>query len=257
VPKACPLCAGPYLDQQGIGTERVEAEVKALVPSARVARLDRDAIRRRGALASLLARFRAGEIDVLVGTQMIAKGHDFPQVTLVGVVSADVGLGLADFRASERTFQLLTQVAGRAGRGDKPGEAIIQTLYPGHYSIQLACKQDYPTFYERELQFRRAMRYPPFVSLVNTVVRARAFSQAMDDAADLVQRVRDADARGDFRVLGPAPPPLGKLRGEYRAQVLVKGTNRKGIRLALQAALAGRPDVQRRAVVDIDPLSVL
>jgi primosomal protein N' (replication factor Y) (superfamily II helicase) len=257
VPKACPLCAGPYLDQQGIGTERVEAEVKALAPSARVARLDRDAIRRRGALASLLARFRAGEIDVLVGTQMIAKGHDFPQVTLVGVVSADVGLGLADFRASERTFQLLTQVAGRAGRGDKPGEAIIQTLYPGHYSIQLACKQDYPAFYERELQFRRAMRYPPFVSLVNTVVRARAFSQAMDDAADLVQRVRDADARGDFRVLGPAPPPLGKLRGEYRAQVLVKGTNRKGIRLALQTALAGRPDVQRRAVVDIDPLSVL
>jgi primosomal protein N' (replication factor Y) (superfamily II helicase) len=257
VPNACPLCAGPYLDQQGIGTERVEAEVKALVPSARVARLDRDAIRRRGVLASLLARFRAGEIDVLVGTQMIAKGHDFPQVTLVGVVSADVGLGLADFRASERTFQLLTQVAGRAGRGDKPGEAIIQTLYPGHYSIQLACKQDYPTFYERELQFRRAMRYPPFVSLVNTVVRARAFSQAMDDAADLVQRVRDADARGDFRVLGPAPPPLGKLRGEYRAQLLVKGTNRKGIRLALQAALAGRPDVQRRAVVDIDPLSVV
>jgi primosomal protein N' (replication factor Y) len=257
VPKTCPLCAGPYLDQQGIGTERVEAEVKALVPSARVARLDRDAIRRRGALASLLARFRAGEIDVLVGTQMIAKGHDFPQVTLVGVVSADVGLGLADFRSSERTFQLLTQVAGRAGRGDKPGEAIIQTLYPGHYSIQLACTQDYPTFYERELQFRRAMRYPPFVSLVNTVVRARAFSQAMDDAADLVQRVRDADVRGDFRVLGPAPPPLGKLRGEYRAQVLVKGTNRKRIRLALQAALAGRPDVQRRAVVDIDPLSVL
>jgi len=257
VPKTCPLCAGPYLDQQGVGTERVEAEVKALVPSARIARLDRDAIRRRGTLASLLARFRAGEIDVLVGTQMIAKGHDFPQVTLVGVVSADVGLGLADFRASERTFQLLTQVAGRAGRGDKPGEAIIQTLYPGHYSIQLACKQDYPTFYERELQFRRAMRYPPFVSLVNTVVRARAFSQAMDDAADLAQRLRDADARGDFRVLGPAPPPLGKLRGEYRAQVLVKGTNRKGIRLALQAALAGRPDVQRRAVVDIDPLSVL
>jgi primosomal protein N' (replication factor Y) (superfamily II helicase) len=257
VPKACPLCAGPYLDQQGVGTERVEAEVKALVPSARVARLDRDAIRRKGALASLLARFRDGEIDVLVGTQMIAKGHDFPQVTLVGVVSADVGLGLADFRASERTFQLLTQVAGRAGRGDKPGEAIIQTLYPGHYSIQLACKQDYPSFYERELQFRRAMRYPPFVSLVNTVVRNRAFSAAMDDAADIVQRVRDADARGDFRVLGPAPPPLGKLRGEYRAQLLVKGTNRKGIRLALQAALAGRPDVQRRAVVDIDPLSVL
>jgi primosomal protein N' (replication factor Y) len=257
VPKACPLCAGPYLDQQGVGTERVEAEVKALAPAARVARLDRDAIRRRGALASLLARFRDGEIDVLVGTQMIAKGHDFPQVTLVGVVSADVGLGLADFRASERTFQLLTQVAGRAGRGDKPGEAIVQTLYPGHYSIQLACKQDYPAFYERELQFRKAMRYPPTVALANTVVRGRTFSDAMDAAAEIVQRVRDADANGDVRVLGPAPPPLGKLRGEYRAQLLVKGTSRKRIRAVLQAALTARPDIQRRSVVDIDPLSVL
>src|SRR5262245_6073213 len=257
VPKTCPLCAGPYLDQQGVGTERVEADVKTLLPSARIARLDRDSIRRRGALASLLGRFRAGDIDVLVGTQMIAKGHDFPRVTLVGVVSADVGLGLADFRASERTFQLLTQVAGRAGRGEQPGEAIVQTLYPTHYSIQLACKQDYPAFYEREIQFRQAMRYPPIVSLVNTVVRARTFSAAMDDAADIVDRVRQSDGNGSLRILGPAPPPLGKLRGEYRAQLLVKGTNRKGIRVALQAALAGRPDVQRRAVVDIDPLSVL
>ena len=257
VPKACPLCAGPYLEQMGVGTERVEAEVKRVLPSARVARLDRDAIRRRGALAALLTRFRGGEIDVLVGTQMIAKGHDFPRVTLVGVVSADVGLGLADFRASERTFQLLTQVAGRAGRGDRPGEAIIQTLYPRHYSIQLACRQDYPSFYERELQFRRAMRYPPFVSLVNTVVRARTFAGAMDDAAEIVQRARDADRSGHLRVLGPAPPPLGRLRGEYRAQLLIKGENRKEIRRALLAALAARADLQRRVVVDVDPLSVL
>src|SRR5262249_50294168 len=182
VPAACPLCAGPYLEQAGFGTERVEVEVKKAVPAARVARLDRDAIRRRGALGSLLSRFRSGEIDILVGTQMIAKGHDFPRVTLVGVVSADVGLGLADFRATERPFQLLTQVAGRAGRGDQPGEAIVQTLYPEHYSIQLACRQDYPSFYERELHFRKTMRYPPLVSLVNTVVRARTFSAAMDDA---------------------------------------------------------------------------
>src|SRR5439155_21819021 len=136
VPAACPLCAGPYLSQAGFGTERVEAEVGRAFPSARVARLDRDAIRRRGALGLPLARFRDGDIDVLVGTQMIAKGHDFPRVTLVGVVSADVGLGLADFRASERTFQLLTQVAGRAGRGDQPGTAGIQTLYPQHYSAK-------------------------------------------------------------------------------------------------------------------------
>src|SRR5262249_39012927 len=155
VPAACPLCAGRYLEQAGFGTERVEAELQRLCPGARVARLDRDAIRRKGALTTLLTRFRDGEIDVLVGTQMIAKGHDFPRVTLVGVVSADVGLGLADFRASERTFQLLTQVAGRAGRGEQRGEAIVQTLYPDHYSIQLACRQDYAAFFERELRFRK------------------------------------------------------------------------------------------------------
>jgi primosomal protein N' (replication factor Y) len=256
VPTACPLCAGPYLEQAGFGTERVEAEVKRACPDARVARLDRDAIRRRGALSTLLHRFRHGEIDVLVGTQMIAKGHDFPRVTLVGVVSADVGLGLADFRASERTFQLLTQVAGRAGRGEMPGEAIVQTLYPDHYSIQLACRQDYPAFYQREMRFRKAMRYPPVVSLVNVVVRSRTFAGAMDDAAEVVQKVRAADTDA-LRVLGPAPAPLGKLRGEYRAQLLIKGTNRRRIREALQAALASRPELQRRMVVDVDPLSVL
>jgi primosomal protein N' (replication factor Y) len=257
VPPACPLCAGPYLDQQGFGTERVEAELKAVCPGARVARLDRDAIRRKGALNALLSRFRDGEIDVLVGTQMIAKGHDFPRVTLVGVVSADVGLGLADFRASERTFQLLTQVAGRAGRGEQPGEAIVQTIYPDHYSIQLACRQDYPAFFERELRFRKAMRYPPLVSLVNTVVRARTFTGAMDDAADLVDKVRRSDTAGELRVLGPAPPPLGKLRGEFRAQLLIKGAARRKMRELLQAAIASRPDLQRRVVVDVDPLSVL
>jgi primosomal protein N' (replication factor Y) len=255
VPGACPLCAGPYLEQAGFGTERVEAEVKKVCPGARVARLDRDAIRRKGALASLLTRFREGEIDVLVGTQMIAKGHDFPRVTLVGVVSADVGLGLADFRASERTFQLLTQVAGRAGRGEQPGEAIVQTLYPEHYSIQLACRQDYPAFYEREMQFRHAMRYPPLVSLVNAVVRSRTFAGAMDDAADIVQKLRQCGP--ELRVLGPAPAPLGKLRGEFRAQLLIKGTNRKRIREALTAAIAARPELVRRTTVDVDPLSVL
>ena len=255
VPPACPLCAGPYLEQAGFGTERVEAEVKKACPEARVARLDRDAIRKKGSLNALLSKFRSGEIDVLVGTQMIAKGHDFPRVTLVGVVSADVGLGMADFRASERTFQLLTQVAGRAGRGEQRGEAIVQTIYPDHYSIQLACRRDFPAFYEREMKFRTAMRYPPMLSLVNTVVRSRTFAGAMDDAAGIVDRLRSAD-RG-LRILGPAPAPLGRLRGEYRAQVLIKGTNRKKIREALQAALAGKPELQRRVIVDIDPLSVL
>jgi primosomal protein N' (replication factor Y) len=258
VPKTCPSCAAPYLEQTGFGTERVEAEIRRLVPGARVARLDRDAIRRKGSLNALLATFRAGGIDVLVGTQMIAKGHDFPRVTLVGVVSADVGLGMADFRSSERTFQLLTQVAGRAGRGEQPGEAIVQTIYPNHYSIQLACRQDYRAFFDRELQFRKAMRYPPIVSLVNTIVRARTFHGAMDDAGDVVNRLRQADAgRRAFHVLGPAPAPLGRLRGEYRAQLLMKGANRRHMREALLAALAARPDLARRTVVDVDPVSIL
>jgi len=257
VPAACPKCAGPYLEQAGFGTERVEAEVKRVVPSARVARLDRDAIRRKGALTAILAKFRAGEIDVLVGTQMIAKGHDFPRVTLVGVVSADVGLGLADFRASERTFQLLTQVVGRAGRGEALGEAIVQTIYPDHYSIQLARDQNYRAFFEKEIAFRKTMRYPPLVSMINTIVRSRTFGGAMDDAGDLVQRLRTHADQAGLRILGPAPAPLGKLRGEYRTQVLIKGTNRRTMREALLAALATRPDLERRVVVDVDPISVL
>ena len=172
LPPACPSCGGEFLDYRGVGTERIEAEVQAALPGARIARVDRDTTRRRGAIDGVLRRFAARELDVLVGTQMIAKGHDFPEVTLVGVVSADIGLGVADFRAAERTFQLLTQVVGRAGRGTRPGEAIIQTLYPRHYGVALAARQDYAAFFEAELTYRRAMHYPPTLSLVNIVVRS-------------------------------------------------------------------------------------
>jgi primosomal protein N' (replication factor Y) (superfamily II helicase) len=258
VPAACPTCKAPYLEQMGFGTERVEAQINEQCPGARVARLDRDSTRRKGSLTELLARFRAGDIDVLVGTQMIAKGHDFPRVTLVGVVSADVGLGMADFRASERTFQLLTQVAGRAGRGETRGEAIVQTIYPTHYSIQLACRQDYAAFFERELHFRKAMRYPPSVSLINTVVRARTYTAAMDDASGIVQQLRSLDPKlAHFRVLGPAPAPLGKLRGEYRVQFIIKGSNRRRMREALVGIVAAKPELARRTTIDVDPLSVL
>jgi primosomal protein N' (replication factor Y) len=258
IPPACPLCKGPYLEQTGFGTERVEAEVKRCCPDARVARLDRDSVRRKGSLTALLSRFRDGDIDVLVGTQMIAKGHDFPRVTLVGVISADVGLGMADFRASERTFQLLTQVAGRAGRGEQAGEAVVQTIYPDHYSIQLACRQDYPAFFEREMHFRKSMRYPPVVSLINVVVRGKTFTAAMDDASLVAQKLRVADPRlMHYRVLGPAPAPLGKLRGEYRVQFLIKGTNRRKMRESLLAALADNQPLARRITVDVDPVSVL
>lgn len=255
VPERCLRCGGPYLEYAGIGTERVEAELRALVPAARVARVDRDTIRRRGEIARVLGRFRAREIDVLVGTQMIAKGHDFPAVTLVGVVSADVGLGLADFRAAERTFQLLTQVAGRAGRGDVPGEAIIQTLFPDHYSIRLACTQDYPAFFAREIRYREAMRYPPAVALVNAIVRGASEEAALRDAAELVRDLRRG-ANG-FRVLGPAPAPLPRLRGQHRVQFFLKGTSRKALRTALRRVLAEHPGLARRVTVDVDPISML
>jgi primosomal protein N' (replication factor Y) len=257
VPKACRKCAAPYLEHTGFGTEKVEQQITALFPQARVGRVDRDSVRRKGALTAILSRFAAGELDVLVGTQMIAKGHDFPRVTLVGVVSADVGLGLADFRAGERTFQLLTQVAGRAGRGERLGEAIVQTLYPAHYSVRLACRQDYAAFFERELDYRKGLRYPPFVALVNAVVRGRTFDEAMRLAQDLASALAGRSRAGGFVVLGPAPAPLTKLRGEHRVQIFLKGGRRDQMRQAMRAALAALPDVRRRVVVDVDPLSVL
>jgi primosomal protein N' (replication factor Y) len=255
LPKTCANCAGPFIELIGFGTERVEAEVRDKFPDARVARVDRDTIRRRGAIGSVLARFAAGDVDVLVGTQMIAKGHDFPRVTLVGVISADVGLGLADFRAAERTFQLLTQVAGRAGRGEIRGEAIVQTLFPDHYSVRHACRQDYAAFFADELRFRQAMRYPPAVALVNAVVKGRSHQTALHDAGELVQALRANGA--PYRVLGPAPAPLSRLKGEHRAQFFLKGPQRNPMRQALLAALADRPHIRRRTIVDVDPMSVL
>jgi primosomal protein N' (replication factor Y) len=257
VPKTCRKCAAPYLEQVGFGTEKVEQHLRERFPAARIGRIDRDSVRRKGALTSLLSRFAAGELDVLVGTQMIAKGHDFPRVTLVGVISADVGLGVADFRAGERTFQLLTQVAGRAGRGERVGEAVVQTLYPEHYSIQLACRQDYATFFEREFAYRRGMRYPPTVSLVNVVVRGRSFEEAMGTANDVVQRLKSSMASGGFIVLGPAPAPLVRLRGEHRVQFFLKGARRADMRNALKTMLTEMPDVRRRMTIDVDPLNVL
>jgi len=257
VPTSCRTCAAPYLEQAGVGTEKIEQQLRERFPAARVSRVDRDSVRRKGTLTALLSKFAAGEIDVLVGTQMIAKGHDFPRVTLVGVISADVGLGLADFRAAERTFQLLTQVAGRAGRGERTGEAIVQTLYPQHYSIQVACRQDYPAFFEKELAYRRAMRYPPAVAMINAVIRGRTFEEAMQTATDIVRRLEPCAKRARFLVLGPAPAPLGRLRGEHRVQFFLKGTRRADMRHALKDVLAAMPDVRRRVTVDVDPLSVL
>jgi len=254
VPKACEKCAAPYMERIGFGTERVEAEVRQAFPGARVARVDRDTVRRKGSLVEILEQVARREVDVLIGTQMIAKGHDFPECTLVGVISADVGLGLADFRSAERTFQLLTQVAGRAGRGERRGQAIIQSLVPEHYSVRLACDQDYRAFYDKEVEFRRAMRYPPQVAMVNVVVRDKSFEGAMAVARDLAGAMRGA--RG-FVVLGPAPAPLTRLRGEHRVQLFLKGTSRKAMRESLQLALTRFAKSSKAIGVDVDPLTML
>jgi primosomal protein N' (replication factor Y) len=256
-PSVCPACRGAYLRLTGYGTEKVVEAVQAAVPAARVERLDRDRAARRGVLAQVLARFEAGETDVLVGTQMIAKGHDFPRVTLVGVVDADVGLGLPDFRSAERTFQLLTQVAGRAGRGDVPGEVILQSHLPDHYALTFACAQDYDAFFEREMEFRRTMGYPPVAALVNVILRGKD-PAAGAEAADGLARFLRGTGRGRFRVLGPAHAPLARIRGEHRFQILLKG-HRPSMREAVRRALVERHGPRRwpGVAVDVDALSVM
>jgi primosomal protein N' (replication factor Y) len=231
--------------------------VAAAFPKARIDRLDRDRAARRGEVERVLLDFEAGRTDILVGTQMIAKGHDFPRVTLVGVVDADVGLGFPDFRAAERTFQLLTQVAGRAGRGDKPGEVILQSNLPDHYALRFACAQDYSGFFEREMEFRRTMGYPPTAALVNVVLRSPDPARAGREADAVAAALRKAGP-GRFRVLGPARAPLARLKGEHRYQILLKG-DRASMRAAVREVLTERFGVLRwpGVVVDVDPVSVL
>jgi primosomal protein N' (replication factor Y) len=256
-PSECPSCRGAYLRLSGYGTERVAEAVATAFPGARVDRLDRDRAGRRGAVAGILRAFEAGEIDVLVGTQMIAKGHDFPRVTLVGVVDADVGLGIPDFRSAERTFQLLTQVAGRAGRGEAAGEVILQTHMPDHYALVYACAQDYESFLERELEFRRTMGYPPTAALVNLILRSADEEKGRAAMARIGAALR-ARAGGRYRVLGPARAPLARLRQEHRFQILLKGS-RPAMRDAVRAALGAAYGETRWSgvAVDVDPLSVL
>ena len=256
-PGACPSCRGEYLRMTGYGTERVLEAVRAAFPRAHVDRLDRDLASRRGAVERILTRFEAGETDVLVGTQMIAKGHDFPRVTLVGVVDADVGLGLPDFRAAERTFQLLTQVAGRAGRAELPGDVILQSHLPDHYALIEACAQDYRRFYEREMEFRSTMSYPPVAAMVNLVLRGRDAGAVAAEAEAVGRGLRER-AASRYRVLGPARAPLARLRQEHRFQLLMKGS-RAAMREAVREVLVSRHgEVHWPGVaVDVDPLSVM
>jgi primosomal protein N' (replication factor Y) len=258
VPSTCPKCESEYLQFIGVGSEKVEDELHQHFPTARIARMDRDTVTGKRQFEKILYGFREGAFDILVGTQMIAKGHDIPNVTLVGVVSADVGLGMPDFRAAERTFQLLTQAAGRAGRGNIPGIVLIQTINPDHYAIRFAAAQNYEGFYEKEIQFRKLMRYPPFAALANVLVRSEKQDQAMAMSAELAA-ILDPAPEG-IKVLGPAEAPVSKLKSEYRYQTLVKSASRKALNEVLQKLRAFA--LQRKwsataLVIDVDPLSLL
>jgi primosomal protein N' (replication factor Y) len=218
--------------------------------------MDRDTMRRKGSHEALLARFAAGKLDLLVGTQMLAKGHDFPAVTLVGVLAADAGLGIPDFRASERTFQLLTQVAGRAGRGDRPGEVLIQTFSPEHYSLRFAYEQDYPGFYEEEMRFRRTLHYPPFLSLINLIFEAEEMPAATREARRVAEALTKPRLDG-VTILGPAFASRSKVAGRYRCQVLIKLTRAQHatVRRMLKA-LMDDARISRSMHVDIDPYTL-
>ena len=259
IPKQCPKCQSKYVYFFGEGSEHLEERLRKEFPGARIARLDRDTARTKRQYQETLGAFAAGALDILVGTQMLAKGHDFQRVTLAGVVSADSSLSLPDFRAAERTFQLLTQVAGRAGRGELAGRVLIQTFYPEHYAIQDAVKQDYVSFFERELHFRRMMAYPPFTSLANVIVRDTSLEKAIRWSRQLSEYFSPHDDKG-VRILGPATAPLARLKKEYRFQFLLKSPRRSVLTRLLGGAMAycdGKEIPQTAVLVDMDPLSLL
>jgi len=257
-PKACPKCHAEYLYFVGDGAERVDEYLREQFPKARIARLDRDTVRTKREYQQVLGAFAGGEIDILVGTQMVAKGHDFQRVTLVGVVAADLALGRPDFRAAERTFQLLTQVAGRAGRGELSGEVLVETYYPEHYAIQYAVQQDYVSFYEKEAHFRRILHYPPFTALATVLIRDRKIENAIRWSRALATHFAPFEDRG-VKVLGPAAAPLARLRQEYRFQFVLKSPRRTVLAQALSGCLdfcTSKEIPETAVIVDVDPASL-
>jgi primosomal protein N' (replication factor Y) len=264
VPSSCDKCGKEYIHFLGEGTERIQEVLRELFPKAIIERLDRDTARLKGNVERILNGLRSGSTDILIGTQMIAKGHDFPGVTLVGVVGADQGLRLADFRAAERTFQLLTQVAGRAGRGDQPGEVVIQTYYPNHYALRYASSQDYLRFSEKELQFRKRFRYPPYVALASLFTHGEDRSAAWMLAEKLVALLREhrnqISDSSRLRILGPASAAIERLKKDYRVQVLIKSTDRTELHEVLRISLkemSKKAAELKRITVDIDPVNLL
>ena len=260
VPEECPFCKGEFLYFIGHGTEQLEQHLRDMFPDLVIARVDRDTMNRKGEMARTLMQFDRGETDMLVGTQMLAKGHDFHNVTLVGVISVDTGLGLPDFRAAERTFQLITQVAGRAGRGDLQGRVLIQTYYPQHYALRHAVRQDYDGFFNEEIRYRERMAYPPYVVLASILIRHTDLNVATDTSRLLREALDRANTEKNCRILGPAPASIARLKGEHRIQMLIKGLNRRKLREVIDLGLADADDKGadlRIAHVEIDPINLM
>jgi primosomal protein N' (replication factor Y) len=259
-PRLCPHCQSAYLYFVGEGTENIEDQLARKFPEMRIARIDRDTMAHRGEMEDVLLKFAAGGLDLLVGTQMIAKGHDFPNVTLVGVISVDVGLGMPDLRSAERTFQLVTQVAGRAGRGKKPGRVLVQTYYPEHYALRHAKDQDYEGFYAEEIKFRERLAYPPFFVLASILIKHRDLPYAQKNANILRRSLDAANSSRTSRILGPAPASISRLKNEYRLQMIVKSANRLSLRETLNIALADAESKgcdMRTVNVEIDPINLM
>ncbi len=254
-PDICPSCKSDYIKYMGLGTEKVESEMSHSFPHAKIARMDSDTTVKRGSHDRILGDFKSGKVNLLVGTQMIAKGLDFPEVTLVGVVSADVSLNIPDFRASERTFNLLTQVGGRAGRGEDGGEVIIQTYTPGHYAILTAAKHDYEKFYHEEIIARKELMFPPFINLIKVTVRARNDIVAAAAAGELAKIIRREDAA--LIVSGPSPAPILRMRGYYRYNLILKTKDKLAVLAMLKKALgAFRKPHGVLVAVDVDPMAM-
>ena len=256
----CSSCGSSLLSRYGIGTQYLEDEINTMFPESNVLRWDRDSATRPDKYEEILDKFRSGQSQILIGTQMIAKGHHFPGVTLVGVILADIGLGLPDFRSGERSFQLLCQVAGRSGRGEKPGKVIIQTFQPDHYAITSAASQEYDQFFQIESQYRKINGYPPYSKMIRLVNQHTNESRALEESkkiASLFLQERDRSDLSDIDVIGPTPAFPARVRGHYRWQIILRGPNPRLLydRLNLVSSQTSSSGIYKGISVDVDPIS--
>jgi primosomal protein N' (replication factor Y) len=258
IPTKCPLCQGEVLQPIGFGTEKVEERFRRDFPDVSVDVLDRDSTRKKGSLVAILDRFRRGDTRALIGTQMLSKGHHFPNVTLTAVLNADSILGYPDFRSAEKTFYLLTQVAGRSGRGELRGKVMIQTAFPTHYAIQHATRHDYEAFYAAEIEFRRTFHYPPVTSMIAILFRGEDLGAVERAARECGTKLEEAVAPlAGTRIQGPAAAPLARIKGVWRFQILLRSTHRVALRRAVEAVLLPRKWKGVEIAIDVDPINIL